>query len=377
MSNKTTGSFASGISRRRFVKVAGAAAAALSVPASMRMALAQGENVIRIGFVNARSGPLRPFSEADEYVLGHVNKALEGGIEVGGKRYGVAFVLKDTQSNPVRGSQVTKDLIGGENVDLVITSSTPETVNPVADACEAAGVPCISTVAPWEAFYFGRGAKPGEPSPFKWTYHFSFGVGDFAPLYADQWSQAVDQQKGRHAAARRCRRQRHPRHVAACAGKARLHGRRRRAPTRTASPTSRRRSISCARLASRSSIPSRSRTTFRYSGARRHRGDWPRRSRSCQLAKAGLFEAEMEALGAAWPRLASGAYWHRAFPFTSPITGLKCDAMADGFEKATGKPWSQQVGAPDGRCSMPRSPRSASSGDPKDKRGARQGDCRR
>ena len=43
----------------------------------------------------------------------------------------------------------------------MLVVSTPETINPVADACEAAGVPCLSTVMPWEAWYFGRGAKPG------------------------------------------------------------------------------------------------------------------------------------------------------------------------------------------------------------------------
>jgi len=50
---------------------------------------------------------------------------------------------------------------------MMLATSTPEVINPVADACEAAGVPCLSTVAPWEACYFGRGAKPGAPSPFK------------------------------------------------------------------------------------------------------------------------------------------------------------------------------------------------------------------
>ena len=70
----------------------------------------------------------------------------------------------------------------------MLTTSTPETVNPISDACEAAGVPCFSTVMPWEAWYFGRGAKPNEPSPFKWTYHFSFGVKNFLDCYVSQWS---------------------------------------------------------------------------------------------------------------------------------------------------------------------------------------------
>jgi branched-chain amino acid transport system ATP-binding protein len=41
----------------------------------------------------------------------------------------------------------------------MLTTSTPETVNPVSDACEATGVPCISTVVPWEA---GRRARTGH-----------------------------------------------------------------------------------------------------------------------------------------------------------------------------------------------------------------------
>ena len=57
------------------------------------------------------------------------------------------------------------------------------------------GVPGLTTIAPWEAVYFGRGARPGEPSPFKWTFHFSFGAGDFSTLYADQWSKVETNRK--------------------------------------------------------------------------------------------------------------------------------------------------------------------------------------
>ena len=46
----------------------------------------------------------------------------------------------------------------------------------------------MSTVMPWEAWYFGRGAKPGQPSPFKWTYHFGFGGGEFYKTYVSQWN---------------------------------------------------------------------------------------------------------------------------------------------------------------------------------------------
>src|SRR5438093_189405 len=71
----------------------------------------------------------------------------------------------------------------------MLATSTPESVNPVSDASEAAGVPCISTVVPWEAWYFGRGAQPNKPSPFKYTYHFCFGVEQFANAYTHLWPQ--------------------------------------------------------------------------------------------------------------------------------------------------------------------------------------------
>ena len=71
----------------------------------------------------------------------------------------------------------------------MLTTSTPEVVNPVADACEAAGVPCVGTVDPWEAFYFGRGAKPGSPNPFRYSFLFSFGIAQFADAYEHLWPQ--------------------------------------------------------------------------------------------------------------------------------------------------------------------------------------------
>lgn len=334
-----------GITRRRFMQTAGAlAAAGLTVPATVRSAFAQGEDVIRIGFVNARSGPLNPFAEADEFVLGHVNKALADGIEVAGKRYGVSFILKDTQSDPVRGSQVTKELISGDNVDMVITSSTPETVNPVADTCEAGGMPCLSTVAPWESFYFGRGAKPGEPSPFKWTFHFSFGAGDFAPFYNDQWSKLETNRKVGLLA---------PNDADGNAIRATL------VPALEKIGFT---IIDAGPYENGNTDFSAQITTFLNEGIEIFNTfplppDLPvfwrqaaqrglaQRVKIVQLAKAGLFEAEMEVLGELGYDMASGAYWHRAFPFISPVTGMTCDEMADGFEAETGKPWSQQVGA--------------------------------
>jgi branched-chain amino acid transport system substrate-binding protein len=64
--------------------------------------------------------------------------------------------------------------------------STPETVNPVADQCETNGVPCYSNDAPWQAYYYGRGAT--DDTPFKWTYHHFWGLEDITSVYTAIWA---------------------------------------------------------------------------------------------------------------------------------------------------------------------------------------------
>src|SRR5262249_43934257 len=145
-------------------------------------------DTLKVGFISPRSGPLAGFGEPDPYVISLVRKALANGFAVGGKTYPVEIIDRDTQSGPARAARPAKGLITGGGIAFMLRTWPPETVNPVSDACEAAGVPCLSTVMPWEAWYFGRGAKPNEPSPFKWTYHFSFGVKNFLDCYVSQWS---------------------------------------------------------------------------------------------------------------------------------------------------------------------------------------------
>ena len=176
-----------GISRRDLFRTAGAVGAGLALTSPLLSACANssggggsGGSSLKIGFVSPRTGATAGFGEPDGYALEQARAALKSGLKIGGKTYDVTIVDKDSQSDPQRSAQVANDLINSDGVDLMLTTSTPETVNPVADACEAAGVPCISTVVPWEAWYFGRGAKPEDKKAFRYTYHFCFGVEEFA-----------------------------------------------------------------------------------------------------------------------------------------------------------------------------------------------------
>lgn len=85
------------------------------------------------------------------------------------------------------GRRVRENLILREKADLVTAFARPETVNPVADQCELAGVPCLSNDAPLEPYFFDRGGDPKKV--FEWTYHFFFSATNLADFYFASWEQ--------------------------------------------------------------------------------------------------------------------------------------------------------------------------------------------
>lgn len=333
---------AASLSRRSFIAstVAGGAALALSG----RTALAQSSDTLKVGFISPRTGPLGGFGETDGYVLDLARKALANGLQAGGKTWKVEILDQDTQSDPSRAGQLAKDLINNQSIDLMLAVSTPETINPVADACEAAGIPCLSTVMPWEAWYFGRGAKPGAPSPFKWTYHFGFGVEEFHKAYVSQWNLIETNKKVGVM---------YPNDADGNAIRAHL------APalakegftivdpgayeTGTTDFTAQ---IALFRqegveIFNSFPIPPDFAAFWRQAAQQ----GLTQQIKICQIAKTGLFPSDIEALGDLGLNIGSAAYWHKAFPYKSTLTGVSGTELADGYETASGKQWTQQLGA--------------------------------
>lgn len=176
--------------RRTAIRRAGVAGLALGLGPSLAtagQAFASG-GTIKIGYVTPETGPLAPFGQADAFVIDKIREFVrkEGGITSGGKRYQVEIITKDSQSTDATAASVATQLILNDGVDLMLVTSTPDTTNPVADQCEANGIPCISSVAPWQSWFIGRGGVPGKTS-FKWTYHFFWGVEDLEAVYFDMW----------------------------------------------------------------------------------------------------------------------------------------------------------------------------------------------
>src|SRR6185437_9592836 len=130
--------------RRKVVKLI-AASGAGAIASQWRFATAQAAGrAIKIGMVSPSTGPIAAFGEADQWVLAEAKKILAKGITVAGETHPVEIIYRDSQSNPNRASEVAAQLINRDKIDIMVASSTGDTVVPVADQCELAGIPCIT-----------------------------------------------------------------------------------------------------------------------------------------------------------------------------------------------------------------------------------------
>ena len=174
------------VPRRRFLRIVSTTSVVTLAGLRPGRAGAQGAaRTIKIGYVSPQTGPLAGFGEADAFVVGGIRKVAGKGLSVAGRPHPVDILVRDSQSDPNRAAEVASRLILTDKVDLMLVASTPETTNPVSDQCEVNGTPCLSSVCPWQPWFFGRGGKPD--AGFKWTYHFFWGLEDIIGVFIDMW----------------------------------------------------------------------------------------------------------------------------------------------------------------------------------------------
>ncbi|HEY5049881.1 MAG TPA: ABC transporter substrate-binding protein [Acidothermaceae bacterium] len=322
-----------------------AAAPSASTAATTPAAAASGgpsAGTLKIGYVSPITGADAGFGEPDGYVLGLARKAFANGIVIDGKTWDVQIIDKDGQSDPARAAQVANDLINSSKVDLMLATSTPEQVNPVSDACEAAGVPCVSTVVPWEAWYYGRGAKPGNNDAYKFTYHFCFGVQQFDNAYTTMWPQVSTNKKvgvmwPNDADGNAIRSALGP--LLTKAGYTIVDpGAYTDGTNDYSSQINKFKSGNC-EIFNTFPIPPDFATFWQQAAQQGYK------PKIAQIAKTGLFPSQVEALGSIGFGLASGVYWDPTFPYSSSLTGVSSADLATGYQTAAGKQWNQQLGA--------------------------------
>ncbi len=351
------------INRRALLKGAGTAMGSFVLGSAA--ATAASATPLRIGFISPITGPLGSFGQTDAYVLARTRDALAEGVRFNNKPYTVEILDRDTQSDPARAGELALELIYKEQVDIMIAVSTPETINPVSDACEAAGVPCISTVMPWEAWYYGRGAKPGEPSPYKYSFHFGFGADEFHRSYVSQWRQLETNKRLGVM---------YPNDPDGNAMRAILLPKLEAAGYEVTDPgpyesgttdySTQIKIFQDAGIEIFSSFPLP--PDFSTFWRQAYQKGLHRQLKIVQLAKTGMFPGDLEILGRLGHRISSAAYWHRDFPYSSPVTGLSGIDLCDGYEAASNQQWTQQLGASLSAIDVTLAALSAAA-DPKDK----------
>jgi branched-chain amino acid transport system substrate-binding protein len=303
---------------------------------------AQKGSVLKVGYVSPVTGAAAAFAEPNSHLLKKVTEALAGGISAGGQKYRVEIIDRDSKSDPQTAAQVAAELITSQKVDLMLCTSTPETVNPVSDACEAAHLPCLSTVVPWEAWYFGRGATAAKP--FTYTYHFFVGVAQFATAYRALWTRGDIQTNNVLGVM-------WPNDPDGKAIRQGLGPALKQAGFSIVDPGAYQdgtsdysRQISTLKVADAQifntfPIP----TDFIPFWQQARRAGY--RPKVATVAKTGLFPSQVEALGDLGYGLSAGFWWTPQFPYTCTLTLQTAQELADDYRSSTGKPWTQMVGS--------------------------------
>jgi branched-chain amino acid transport system substrate-binding protein len=318
-------------------------AATLAVPAILSSTRAYAQTpTLRIGHVSPQTGPLASFAEADDFVLKGITEAFASGIENNGRSWNVEIISKDSQSNPNRAAEVAADLILGDEVDIIVAASTPDTVNPVSDQAEINEVPCITTDCPWQPYFFGRNGVPGVG--FESTYHFFWGLEDVIGAFLDMWgptgvSKTVgglfpndadgnawgDPERGL------------PKPFAEAGYDLIDPGRYQPLSDDFSNQIAAFKAAGC-EIVTGNMIPPDFATFWAQSA---QQGFNPK---VVTIGKALLFPSVIESLGDRGNGLSSEVWWSPNHPFASSLTGASAADLANGFTEATGRPWTQPIG---------------------------------
>jgi len=364
MSDQTAQPDGSTFSRRGLLRAAGASAAVLgggglldACSSSIKGASSSstsssgsgGTQDIVIGFIHPLTGALADFGTSDTWILKKIAETSQykNGFKVGGKTYKVTIKSYDTQSDPNTAGNLASQAILTDKVDMLLTSSTPETVNPVATKAEALGVPTICGNVPWQSWYANLG---GNPTPGKSTFKpkyvtmYFLGVTDLADCFIPMWNRIKEKY--------------HTNNVVGAAFPNDADGNAFRAafplftgpagykfvdpPAYTDGLTNYSSMISTFKSSdcdffTNAPLPPDFNTMWKQAS---QQGFKPKLA---TVAKVLLFPTDVTALGSLVNNVATDSWWQPGMPWKSSLTGQTCAQIADAFQTDTGLQWYQSL----------------------------------
>jgi len=323
--------------------VLGGLAAGVAAPAILRSTRAYAQApTIKVGFVTPSTGPLAGFAEADDYIIEGLNAQFAGGVENNGRAFNIEIIKKDSQSNPNRAAEVAAELILDDEVDIITAAATPDTTNPVADQAEINEIPCITTDAPWQPYFFGRGGNPAEG--FQYTYHFFWGLEDVIANFTGLWNGAGVAKKvgglfpnDADGNAWGDANLGLPPALAAQGFELTDPGRYQPLSDDFSNYISAFKDAGC-EIVTGVMIPPDFGTFWAQAA---QQGFNPK---VATIGKALLFPSAIEALGDRGVGLTSEIWWSPNHPFSSSLNGTSASDLAGGYTAATGRPWTQPIG---------------------------------
>ncbi|GAA2512111.1 ABC transporter substrate-binding protein [Streptomyces gobitricini] len=284
-----------------------------------------------VGVVVARTGRLARLGDPLAYVMDLLAPKLRGRLRLVGR---------DSRSTAEGARRAVRELVEVERAGIVLTLAGTEVLPAVADACEEAAVPCLSSTFPWQVYYHGGARR-------RWTYHFCWGLDDIAETFADLWEAAGGTER-----------------TVGCLWNDGPQGNWSRHRTHGFLPAARARGH---RLVDPPGYREPAEALGAHVAAFRQEGVDIVTS-AATGADLGVFRREAAARGLrlrlitcsrwlAYPPAATGpaaeapqtnvatlVYWTPAHPYRSSIDGTTAAELAEGYERSTGNQWLQPLG---------------------------------
>src|SRR5215472_3137211 len=349
-----------GISRRGLLRAAGAGAA-MAGAGGLLQACSSGikgaspgaggsaTKAITIGWIHPLTGALAGFGAPDNWVISKIKQTTpyKNGFKIGGKTYAVTIKSYDSQSSSTRAGDLARTAILNDGVDLLLASSTPETVNAVSSQAETLGTPLICSNIPWEAWYlnlFPNGNPQHATEKAKYVTMYFLGAEHLVQCFIPMWNRIHSQMSTNK--------------VVAAAFPNDSDGNAFRAvfppiaqaagytfdvssayPDGTTDYTSMISQFKAtgADFFTNVPLPPDFATMWHQSI---QQGFKPKLA---TVAKVLLFPPDAYALGPAAYNVATDAWWTPTLPWTSTFTGETCQQMASEFEAATNGQWNSNI----------------------------------
>jgi len=301
---------------------------------------------ITIGWIHPLTGPLAGFGAADNWVVSKIKQTApyKNGFKIGGKTYPVTIKSYDSQSSVTRAGDLARTAILS-GVDMLLASSTPETVNAVASQAETLGTPLICSNVPWESWYINLGGNPGKPTlKPKYVVMYFLGAEHLVKCFIPMWDRI-------HA-------QLHTNKVVAAAFPNDSDGNAFRAVFPPIAQAAGYKMVLSSPYPDGTTNYSSMISQFKSAGADFFTNVplppdfatmWKQsiqqgfRPKLATVAKVLLFPPDAYALGSEAYNIATDTWWVPTLPWTSSFTGETCQQMANEFESSGHGQWNANI----------------------------------